>query len=185
MASSTFYRVLVTAAAGLALVVACSGAAKQDVLQGATDQSSGGTSGTSGTSGASGTSGTSGTSGASGTSGTSGTSGNDAGACPTEVEPNDHQAQANLLAPTRCGTIGTPNDTDFLTFTLKESTTKMQVKFDGRVTLTITVDGSTVILGAGGNQNVPFVQGKPYVVQVNALEQKATPAWRVDLIESP
>jgi hypothetical protein len=41
----------------------------------------------------------------------------------------------------------------------------------------------SVTLGAGGNQSVPFVQDKPYSVEVKALESKGTPNWAVCLVE--
>ncbi len=174
---------------GLAVTVACapgcSGATAQESLesQPTSGASSGATSG--GTSGA--TSG--GTSGA--TSG--GTSGNTSGGvdasvdgaatCPPEVEPNDSPDTANVLAPTRCGAIQPNSESDFLTFQLKEATTSMQIKFDGKVELKVNVGNQSVTLGNGNAPKVPFQKNAKYVIEIKATERATSVPWRVDLIE--
>jgi hypothetical protein len=174
--AAPFVRCLLVASAGFGLVVACSGATTQDVFSASPD--GGASSGTSGTS--SGTTSSSSTS-----SGSVDAGAPDAGPCTPEVEPNDTENQANELAPSRCGAIQPQTDVDFLTFTLKPTTSTMEVKFDGKVTLRITVANQTVTLGNGTGQKVPFVQGKPYFIEIQpTLKQNSTP-WRVDLLESP
>ncbi len=174
-----------TSLAALAVIAACapgcSGATAQESLE--SQPTSGATSG--GTSGA--TSG--GTSGA--TSG--GTSGNTSGGvdasvdgaatCPPEVEPNDSPDTANLLAPTRCGAIQPNSESDFLTFSLKEATTSMQIKFDGKVELKVNVANQSVTLGNGSAPKVPFVKNAKYVIEIKATERATSVPWRVDLIE--
>lgn len=153
-------------AAGLAVtcgvLLACSGSKEQDVLV-----TSSGTSGS--TSG-----------------GTSSSGGMDGGAdCPQELEPNDSKERSTLLAPTRCGIIQPVGDVDLLTFTLKPGTQKLEIKFQGQVKLTITVQGAgTVVLP--GSSSVPFVRGKPYYVEIKPVDpnQPKVP-WRVDVVETP
>jgi hypothetical protein len=178
-------RTIINAAAGgfalLVGFVACSGSSTQDVLQATSGNgASGGTSGTSG--GTSGTSGgTSGTSG--GTSGTSGSA--DSGVCTPEQEPNNTAATANVLAPVRCGNIDTPQDVDFLTFTLQPTTRSMRIKFDGKVKLTVNVEGNpAVVLTTGTDVAVPFVMGKPYYVEVQPAQGGSNISWRVELVET-
>jgi hypothetical protein len=165
-------------------LLGCAGAKDQDVLgssSGTTSSSGGTTSSSGGTTSSSG-----GTTSSSG--GTTSSSGGtlDAGTpCVQEAEPNDSEDQANLLAPSRCGTISTANDVDFLTFTLKPTTQTLSLRYDGKVTLKVSVSGAnTVVLGGGGSQTVPFVRGQPYFVEIQALD-KSRPPWRVDLIETP
>ena len=166
---------------GLAVNGGCSGATPQESLQ--SQPTSGGTSGA--TSGA--TSG--GTSGAT-SGGTSGTtsggldgSADGAAACPPEVEPNDSADTANLLAPTRCGAIQPNSESDFLTFMLKDKTTSMQNKFDGKVELKVDVANQTVTLGNGNAPKVPFVKNAKYVIEIKATDRANSVPWRVDLIE--
>ena len=173
------------------VLAACSGAATQDVLE--SNAKSGSSSGTSGTVTSGGTSGgTSGTATSGGTSG--GTSGNTSGGtsgtvgdasigCPQEMEPNDNRGTANTLAPTRCGTISPKGESDFLTFVLADKTTSMQLTFTGQVTLKVDVNGQSVTLGDGQSPKVPFVKGKTYFVEVQAIQDAPSTPWRVDLIE--
>ena len=152
------------------VLAACSGAATQDVLE--SNAKSGSSSGTSGTATSGGTSG-----------GTSGTVGDASIGCPQEMEPNDNRGTANTLAPTRCGTISPKGESDFLTFVLADKTTSMQLTFTGQVTLKVDVNGQSVTLGDGQSPKVPFVKGKTYFVEVQAIQDAPSTPWRVDLIE--
>ncbi len=166
-----------TAILALILVVACGGADKQDVL----DEAPGATSGTSSTS----TSSSSSTGGAS-SSGASSTGGIDAGgtssggpSCDREKEPNDNQGSANTLVTSLCGTITSAGDVDFLTFTLPSSAKGVNLGFSGSVVLRVSVDGANAVtLKAGSTQPIPFVKGRPYLVEIRA-EAKAD--WKVTL----
>jgi hypothetical protein len=103
--------------------------------------------------------------------------------CTSESEPNDTRERANALAGTFCGAVATRDDVDILTFAIKATTKTMTIRFEGRVTLTVDVEGEpTVTLGGGGTQVVPFVRGKPYFVTISAAGS-APQDWRVDLIE--
>jgi hypothetical protein len=165
----------------LAVVAACAGAKDQDVL-GADETSGTSSSSTSSSSGGSSTSSSSGGS----SSGSIDAGDPPAPTCVQEAEPNDAKETANVVAPTRCGAIQPPGERDFLKFTLKPTTKSMSIKYEGRVTLTVTVEGAdTVVLGGGGSQTVPFVMGKPYYVEIRSTEKTARVPWRVDLVESP
>lgn len=161
------------------LLSACGGAKDQDVLA----ESSSGASSSSSSSGASSGS----TGGSSGSSNGSVESGSDAAAaCLDEDEPNNRKNSANALSRSRCGAVQPAGDTDFLTFKLQEGTKTISLKYEGKITLTVSVDGaSTVVLGGGGNQVVPFVQGKPYFIEIRSSEKAARVPWRVDLLETP
>lgn len=167
----------------LAGAVGCAGAKDQDVLD---TGSSGGFASSGGPSSSGGTTSGGTTSGGASSSGTNGTTVDGGASCTSEQEPNDGKDKANLLAPQRCGTIDSAGDVDFLTFTLKPTTQTLSLKYDGKVTLTVAVNGGqTVVLGGGGSQTVPFVRGRPYYVEIKAIDPTAKPAWRVDLIETP
>jgi hypothetical protein len=107
-----------------------------------------------------------------------------AATCPPEVEPNDSPETANVLAPTRCGAIQPNSESDFLTFMLKDKTTSMQIKFDGKVELKVTVANQSVTLGNGSTPKVPFVKGAQYIIEIKATERATSVPWRVDLIEN-
>lgn len=153
--------VLVSVVTGL---LACAGSTPQDVFESASD--SGTTTGNDG-----------------GTTIDSGTT--DTGApCPQETEPNDGKDTATALNPLRCGALTPSSDQDFLTFTLKPATKTLRIDFDGKVTLKVDVEGAqSVVLGSGNNPPVPFVQGKPYFVQVLAADKTNRVPWRVSLVE--
>lgn len=183
-ASSASAVALATATLGMLVVVACGGSEAQDVL--ATRSAPASTvptsSGASGASGASGSSG--GTSGSSGSSGSTGSSGADASVdCPQEVEPNDNEERANQLAPSRCGAITPNSESDFLTFVLSPTSTSMQIKFDGKVTLRVRVANESITLGGSTTPKVPFLKGETYVIEIKATVRDNRVPWRVDLIE--
>ncbi len=144
----------------VALTASCSGSDAQDVLgQGtATGTSDAGSSG--------------------------GVDSGGSGRCASESEPNEDRDHADALSGTFCGSIESRSDVDVLTFEIKATTKTMTIRFDGRVALSIDVEGQpTVTLGGGGTQAVPFVRGKPYFVTIKAAESAPPQAWRVELIE--
>src|SRR5262249_43231417 len=121
-------RTLAPAFATISLVVACGGADNQDVLA----SSAGGTS-------------ASGSSGSSGAASSGGVSTDGGAPCTHEEESNDTDREANELAPSRCGMISTPNDVDVLTCRLDPLTRRMSPQFQGRVTLTVVVEGKSPV----------------------------------------
>jgi hypothetical protein len=108
-----------------------------------------------------------------------------------EEEPNDDKDAANTVDPTRCGAIlltadgGTDAgvaESDFLTFQLKAATKNFYIQFSGDITLTITVDGQTVMFTPTSQPAVPFVRDKPYYIQVKSVDGKKQ-NWRVTIFE--
>lgn len=115
-----------------------------------------------------------------------------------EIEPNQAAGQATPFTTSICGVIesaGGANDaaavpdaalgaeSDFATYTLKSTTSSFYVQFSGDITLVITVDGQTVTLTPTSFPAIPFVKGKPYIVEVKANTSAKT-FWRVSLFES-
>ncbi|MCA9584867.1 MAG: hypothetical protein KC657_05885 [Myxococcales bacterium] len=187
----TSLRVTLVLSLGTVLAsLACGGAATQDVLGG---ESSSGASSSASSSSSGGTSGGTSSGAASSTSGapvdagtTSSSSGAvDAGACTPEEERNDNKGSANELVTSRCGTVRETDgdDSDFLTFTLKPTTTSMFITFDGNVTLKVDVDGrQSVTMTPTSKPPLPFVKGRPYVIQIQSANG-AKQIWRVNLNE--
>jgi hypothetical protein len=173
---------IVLAAVAFVTGLGCTGAEPQDVLDpspsSATASASGGTSGSSGLPSNNGSSGNTTTSG-----GATDASVDASGPCPDEDEPNDDRETANVLAPVRCGVLQPNSDSDFLTFVLQPTSTSLQFKFSGQVTLKIEVDGSSVTLGGGDKPKVPFVKGSRYTVEIKATACDNKVPWRVELIE--
>jgi hypothetical protein len=87
------------------------------------------------------------------------------------------------VGPGRCGTVGGSDQSDYLTFTLKDRTTTMQILFTGQVRLLVTISGKTVTLTPDGQNPVPFVKGQPYLIEVQPLSGNAQVAWTVTLVE--
>lgn len=167
----------VAAVAGSIMLASCSGAETQDVLTATSSTSS--TSSSSSTSSTGGTS-SSTSSGSTTSSGSSGTPG-----CPSETEPNDNKNQANVLAPTLCGTLSAKDQKDFLTFRLKATTKTMQINFSGRVRLKVDVGGRVTELTPDNAGIVPFVMNTDYVIEVTSLaDTSAEVPWRITVVES-
>lgn len=164
---------------GLALsgatAAGCSGATEQDVLRTNSAASSGGTAADASSGGDEQTS--------SGGAADASSSDSAAAKCTPEVEPNDDADDANELAPSRCGAIQPNSEVDYLRFQLADKSTSMQLRFDGKVTLEVEVDGDTVVLGGPLSPKVPFVKGKRYTVRIKSTERATSVPWRVDLIE--
>ncbi len=87
------------------------------------------------------------------------------------------------LAPTLCGTITPNSESDFLTFTLKESSKSLAIDFTGQVTLKVDVQNQTVILGGPISGKVPFVKNARYTIEVKGTTKDNATPWRVDLVE--
>ncbi len=104
--------------------------------------------------------------------------------CDPEKEPNEDAEHATQLQGSLCGTISSATDTDFVTFKLKGSTKKMSLKFDGKVTLKITVGNQTVTLGNGQNPEIPFSKSDKYVIEIHGIDKAAMPTWRVEVDET-
>lgn len=118
-----------------------------------------------------------------------------------EEEPNDDTTTANTLAPTRCGVVfpldpdagadaaadagdAGATESDFLTFTLKPTTTSFFLQFSGNITMTVSVEGKQpVTISQTQSPAVPFVKDKPYYVEVKSANGKRQ-AWRVTLFEN-
>jgi hypothetical protein len=150
--------------------VACSGSETQDVFTAPGAATSGNTGASSGTAVGGGSTDASRPEGSS-------------SACTSEVEPNDSRDDANTLAPERCGLIQASSESDFLTFELDNKSKTMELKFEGEVTLKVTVDGDSVTLGDGKFPGVPFVKDKRYVVEVKAIGNGGNVPWRVELVQ--
>ena len=159
-----------------AAAAGCSGATEQDVLRTNSAASSGGTEADASSGGGGGQTGSSGGADASSPDGAAGT-------CTPEVEPNDDDDDANELAPSRCGAIQPNSEVDTLRFELSDKSTSMQLRFDGKVTLEVEVDGDKVLLGGPLSPKVPFIKGKRYTVRIKSTERATSVPWRVDLIE--
>ncbi len=157
------------------LATACSGAKTQDVLGG--DGSTSSSSSSSGSTGGQSSSGTT-------SSGTSGTSGGP-GSCTREEEPNDDKDEADVLSPSRCGTLSGRDDREFLTFKLKPATKSMSINFKGRIRLRVDVaDEETTELTPDNAGKVPFVIGADYLVEVRSLtDSNADVPWEVEVVE--
>jgi hypothetical protein len=155
---------------GLALLlVACSGAEKQDVL---------------GSSSSSGTTASGGTTSGGTTSGGGGPT-IDTTNCTSEQEKNDGREAANVIERSRCGELTLNDQVDFMVFRLKASTKEMKLTFKGLVRLKIEIEGRDAIeLTPTSNVAVPFVMGKAYYIEVRALEKQASTPWRIDIIEN-
>ena len=104
--------------------------------------------------------------------------------CGPEKEPNDDTAHATQVNGAVCGTITSDTDVDFLTFKLKGGTKRMSLKFDGKVTLKLTVGSKSVTLGNGSNPEIPFSKTDDYVIEVRGIDKGAMPTWRVEVVES-
>jgi len=167
----------------------CGGAEEQDVLDAPASSSGGGGSLTSGTS-TSGSSGetTSSTSSGSGTS--SGATTGDSGkgppdGCERESEPNDEPGDANVLSTSLCGTLAPESETDYLTFELGPDTKSMHLTFEGDIEMRVFVGGrDPATLSPDKNDEVPFVIGEPYVIEVRARGGSEKGTYRVNLIRS-
>ena len=149
---------------GLSLLLgACSGAEKQDVLQGTSSSTT--------------------TSGGQSSGGQ--TDPISTADCTPEAEKNDGREAANVIAGSRCGELTLSDQVDFLTFKLKASTKEMKLNFKGAVKLKIEIEGRDAIeLTPTSNIAVPFVMGKAYFVEIRALERQEKTPWRVDVIEN-
>jgi hypothetical protein len=99
-----------------------------------------------------------------------------------EVEPNDDASTANELAPTVCGAVLPGTEVDVLKFRLQSRSKSMFIGFDGNVSLTVTVDGQTVVVTPQSNPAIPFVKNKDYTVEVRSMDQ-ARQNYRVTIFE--
>lgn len=106
--------------------------------------------------------------------------------CQAESESNDTEEEANDAVAENCGKISPSGDVDFLTFELDPATTKFNISFQGKVTLTVSVNGKTYVLDGSGDPKVPLVKNKAYVIEIRAAGNgNATNVpWRVDIEES-
>jgi hypothetical protein len=107
-----------------------------------------------------------------------------------EIEPNDSAGTATPFTTSICGAVlpggdagDAATESDFATFTLQSATSSFYVEFAGDVSLVITVDNQTVTLTPTSFPSIPFVKGKPYIVEVKANQPQRT-FWRVSLFES-
>ena len=84
-----------------------------------------------------------------------------------------------------CGYVAAPGtESDFLTFTLKPATTKLEIQYSGNITIKFTVEGKpSVTWDAPNFPDFGFVQGKPYSLEIKA-KTAAKADWTVTLIES-
>jgi hypothetical protein len=82
-----------------------------------------------------------------------------------------------------CGAIQPNSESDFLTFQLKPTSTSVNIKFTGSVTLRVDVGGNSVTLGNGNANKVPFVKNGRYVIEIKATQRATSIPWRVDVIE--
>jgi len=99
-----------------------------------------------------------------------------------ETEPNNSDGTANELAPTVCGYTDPATESEWLHFTLKNTTKHMYLGYAGNIKLTVRVDGKSVELSPQSAPPVPFVRGKRYTVQVESFDTSPQ-KWRVTLFE--
>lgn len=105
-----------------------------------------------------------------------------AGAALTEVEPNDTAATATTFTTSVCGTLAPNGDRDFITIT--PPNIDFLLEMVGDVALTVSIDGQTVDVPPA--VSIPYVAGKPYVIEVRAKHPElGTPTgWRITFIRT-
>jgi hypothetical protein len=108
-----------------------------------------------------------------------------------EEEPNDDQATANTLAPTRCGVVFVNADggadasvaeLDYVKFELEAGTKTYYLDYQGNVKLDVEVDGSAPVT-VTPTASLPFVVGQPTYVKVYSADGKRQ-NWRVTLFKN-
>jgi hypothetical protein len=106
-------------------------------------------------------------------------------ACTPEDEPNNDEAHANVLAPSRCGSLSSDDQIDVLTFRLKKTTTTLSITLTGKVKLRVSVKGgNTVELTPDTTSDIPFVMNEDYFIEVTELNPgKAVITWKVAIVE--
>lgn len=81
-----------------------------------------------------------------------------------------------------CGVLAPGSETDFLTFELPPGTKSMNFTFDGNVKIKVSVDGKdTVEISPTSNPPIPFVVGRPYLIEIRAFSGGDKIPWRVNL----
>jgi hypothetical protein len=159
----------------LSILVACSGADEQDVLA----PPGGAASGTPSAGGAQ-------TGGAPPTAnggGGGGGGGGGAGSCPRENEKNDDAKSANELRTSICGELAPVSESDWLTFELDESVRSMRLTFEGDIRMRVSLEGrQPVEINPASYPEVPFVTGRPYLIEVRAFTGSGAIPYRVNLV---
>jgi hypothetical protein len=87
-----------------------------------------------------------------------------------EIEPNNTPATANPINGEVCGIIDPPTESDFFTFTPPQTAKGISLSFTGKIDVTVTVAGTTVTLSAASHPDIPFVKGRPYVLEVKSAD---------------
>lgn len=106
--------------------------------------------------------------------------------CQAESERNDTMEEANDAVAENCGKISPSGDVDFLTFELDPSTTKFNIRFQGKVTLTVSVGDKSYVLDGSNDPKIPVVKNRPYFIEIRAAGSgnASNLPWAVDIEES-
>jgi len=108
------------------------------------------------------------------------------GPCDSEREPNDDRRDANQLAPARCGALSASDTIDYLTFSIKSTSSSLALKFAGDIRLRVEVRGASAIVINDDNDDttLPFIKDEDYIVGVTAKKPMTSlTGWRVEVIE--
>lgn len=97
-----------------------------------------------------------------------------------ESEPNDTAGAATPFTTSVCGTLAPNGDRDFVTGT--PPSINFLLEMLGDIEITVTIDGQTVTVPPA--VTIPYVPGKPYVIEVRAKhpELGVPTGWRIRFI---
>ncbi len=103
------------------------------------------------------------------------------GAGVVESEANETAANATPFTTSVCGTLAAGGgDKDFITM-MPPSAPNFYFQIHGNVTLHVSIDGQTALVPP--SPTIPFVPGKPYVIEVLANNPTSATDWRVSFIQ--
>jgi hypothetical protein len=111
-----------------------------------------------------------------------------------EEEPNQPESLANVLRPTRCGIIVSPNvpdaaadaassaESDFLKFNLSDASTGFYLQFTGKIKMVVRVKGQSYTVSETESPVLPFHKNELYTVEVLSADGKEQ-KWTVTRFE--
>ena len=103
-----------------------------------------------------------------------------------ESEPNDTSATASAFTGTICGIVDPGTESDFVSVTLKSTTTTFSIFYTGNITINFTSEGKTPVSWNGsGFPAPPFpAAGKALFMEVKSADAKKV-SYTVKLTETP